>query len=53
MGTPQAFEGAVLETFRTGRDGNRHHPHLALRTTRAVDRQQLGIGFRRPGHSEN
>jgi hypothetical protein len=48
----RAFECAMLETFGTRGDGGRHHPHLAVWTTRTVGRQQLWIGFRHPRHGE-
>jgi hypothetical protein len=48
----RAFKCAMLETFRTGSDSGRYHPHLAVWTARTVGRQQLGIGFRHPGHGE-
>jgi hypothetical protein len=35
----QAFVGALLETFRSRFDRNRYHPRLALRATRARERQ--------------
>jgi hypothetical protein len=34
-----AFEGALLEALRSGRDGSRYHSRLANGATRTVDRQ--------------
>jgi hypothetical protein len=46
-----AFEGMQFETFRAGRDGNRYHTRVTLRTTRTMDRQHLWIGLSRRGHA--
>ena len=46
-----AFVAAMLEAFGPGRDRDRDHPRLAVRATRTVERQQLGIGSR-PGHAK-
>jgi hypothetical protein len=50
VGASRAFVAAMLEPLRLARNGDRHHPRLAVGAARTVDWQQLWIGFRRPGH---
>jgi hypothetical protein len=50
-GTLQTLEPAVFEALRTIRDGSRCHPLLALGTKRAVDWQQLWVGFFPAAHN--
>lgn len=39
VGAFRALVGSMFETLRYGRDGSRHHPHLAVGAARTVDWQ--------------